>query len=75
MNLNIKRIDCENEFIHVLISFDKCPLVIVKCERFILMSDLLREYAEWGDFDVNRLSHCYMGQVILEAKEKPTRII
>jgi hypothetical protein len=65
MALNFQR-HCEPDHSYVIIYFDKNPLVVIFCDRFVLMSDLLREYAEWGGFDLSRLSYTHMGQVILE---------
>lgn len=57
----------EEDTVYVVICFDKLPLIIVTCDRFVMMNDLLLEYSRWGGFDFSRLSCYYMGQVILEA--------
>ena len=57
----------EIDTVYVVICFDKSPMIVVTCDRFVMMHDLLREYAEWSGFDLDRLSCMYMGQVILEA--------
>lgn len=66
MKLDFKR-HIERDFTYVVICFDKLPLTVVKCDKFILMSDLLQDYAEWGGFDPTRLSYCHF-PVILDAQ-------
>ena len=66
MALDFKRY-YEKDHDWVVICFDGAPLAVIFCNRFILMSDLLQEYAEWGGFDRSRLSYSHH-QVILEVQ-------
>ena len=56
----------EIDTVYIVICFDSLPLAVVTCDRFVLMSDLLNDYAEWGGFDRSRLTYSHH-QIILEA--------